>query len=122
MLPLLDSFWRKWAARHIQCRTESGSECKKLRMLQGEFGCSKPSHGYSNNCAFVAACCRRESAFNIGNEIVDDVIFIPVFRMFRRICVIGGIAFGHHQNEVCPSKTCDIRVVCPIAKATAATM
>ena len=85
-------------------------------MFQGELDCPKPSHGNTHDCAVRTACLYRKPRFNIGDNIVHNVILITILGAIGCIRVVGGAALWHDQRQPFLGKPCDVRIVGPIVK------
>jgi len=72
---------------------------------------AKASHGDARDSA--ASTYRRdgELVLNVGDQIMDDVIFVPVPGTVGRICVVRRVSFRHYQNQAALSIVGNIRIV-----------
>src|SRR5580704_11917702 len=112
----------KRATRHIDGRAQTAGKGEHLRMVQGEFDRSITTHRNAQDRPVRATGCRRQSTFDIFNEVVHDVVFVSILRVLRGICVVRLVGLGHDQDQAPLGKARDIRIVRPVAEAATSTV
>ncbi len=76
--PLRGPLDGKGSAWNVQRGTDSSCESESLRVAQRQVDGAKSSHGYARNCAARLTESCGEFAFNVGDQIIYDVIFVAV--------------------------------------------
>jgi hypothetical protein len=80
-------------------------------MFEAKDDGAKASHGDARDSTVSTYCRDREPVLNVGDQIMDDVIFVLVHGMVGRICVVRRVSFRHYQNQAALSIACNIRIV-----------
>jgi hypothetical protein len=87
------------AAGDIDGRADRAGEEKEVGATQDQIGSSVSAHGYADDGAILASASSGETRFNIGDEVMGEVIFVSLFGLQCGIYVVGGISRGHDQDQ-----------------------
>jgi len=91
-------------------------------MTEYQFYGAEPAHRYANDRSFAGFVRDGESSLNIADQIVDNVVLVPILRMLCRVRVLRLVALRHDKDQVLCGEARDIGVVRPIAKTTISAM